>query len=146
MEITPHKHWCHNCVRCAHAYLDLCAMGRNPTEYGFEQSMLTEEGQHRFRLYEKGSIDEEDQYRQFFAREELLSFHLAYRRGCREPLVVQTVEHYPLGESELTEIADTLIRSFAEPTNTIEQETMTCFNEQLDDIRPRFMHTEGNEL
>ena len=142
MEITEHKHWCHDCVRCAHAYLDLLAMGKDPTQYGFDHSMLTEDGRHRFRLYEKGPIDEDDHYRQFFAQEELLSFHLAYLRGCRDQLVIDTVQQFPLNHDELAQIADTLIRSFAEPANTVEQEAMAWFNEQLDVIRPELINTE----
>ena len=86
MEMTDHKQWCHDCYRCAQAFIFFLAEGIDPFEMGFEASMLTEDKKKHFALF-NDDIHPEDKYRQYMADEEGLAFLMAHQKAAKEPLM-----------------------------------------------------------
>lgn len=87
-ETAEHDRWCHNCPRCARAFLFFLAEGKNPYEHGFSRSMLTET---KFDLFSmsKGLVAWEDSYHLFQQQEEHLALFEAMEMGseAKEPLL-----------------------------------------------------------
>jgi hypothetical protein len=92
MEITEYSHWCHDCYRCANAYLFTLALGDDPGEFGFEKSMLECDSRKHFKLFHPR--DKDDDYRTFAAQEEMLAFLMAYEKGNREPLTEEFKKYF----------------------------------------------------
>ena len=86
MEVSAYKRWCHNCERCAQAYLFARATGCDPAMMGFETSMLTAGQRDLFFLFRENSHPR-DAYARYFRRAEMLAFTMARKRGVAEPLV-----------------------------------------------------------
>lgn len=89
MEMTGHTRWCHECDRCARAYLFSVAMGYNTREMEFEHSMLEEEHARYFSFFQEPSPG--NRYREWTSMEEALAFHMAALRGATHPLVAKAV-------------------------------------------------------
>ena len=87
MEMNKHKRWCHNCYRCARAFIFFLAIGIDPFDVGFEQSMMSEDKKKLFDLFDPKRLMKEDQYRHYMAIEEELAFLMALKRGESGPLM-----------------------------------------------------------
>ena len=86
IEMTDHQQWCHDCNRCAQAFVFFLAEGIDPLEKGFEASMLTEDKKNHFTLF-NDVIHPDDKYRQCMADEDGLAFLMAYQNGAKGPLM-----------------------------------------------------------
>ncbi|MCF8051011.1 MAG: hypothetical protein K9L59_07215 [Desulfobacterales bacterium] len=86
LELTDHARWCHNCYRCAQAYLFSTALGMDPAAMGFEASMLEEDKARHFALFHR-PIHPKDVCRRHTCAEEGLAFSMAARRKASDPLV-----------------------------------------------------------
>jgi hypothetical protein len=87
MEMNKHKRWCHNCYRCARTFIFFLAMGIDPFDMGFEQSMLSEDKKKLFDLFDSKRLMDKDQYLNYMAMEEELAFLMALKRGTSGPLM-----------------------------------------------------------
>jgi hypothetical protein len=79
MEVSNYARWCHQCDRCAQAYMYFLAFGRDPLQLGFEASMLEEEKESHYSLFRE-SIHRKDAYHRFIREEEELAFLMVHRR------------------------------------------------------------------
>ncbi len=86
MEMTDFKRWCHDCYRCARAFIFFSAMGIDPYEMGFEASMLSRDKKIHFCVFD-GPHHQDDQYRHTMSMEEELAFLLTFQRGVKGPLM-----------------------------------------------------------
>ncbi|MBW1997279.1 MAG: hypothetical protein JRJ29_04855 [Deltaproteobacteria bacterium] len=86
LEVTRFTRWCHDCYRCAQAYLFWSALGMAPRRQGFEEGLLTEAKRGLFSLFNP-EVHRRDVYRRFVGDEEMLAFLMAARNGVQEPLV-----------------------------------------------------------
>jgi hypothetical protein len=89
--VSDYKRWCHNCYRCAQAYLFFAATGEEPEAAGFEAPMLEEEKAPLFDLF-RGPHHRKDAARRFMALQETLAFSMLARRGDDAPLVRRFAE------------------------------------------------------
>lgn len=85
LEMTDHQRWCHGCYRCARAFVFFGAMGIDPYEMGFAESMLDMDKKKHFALF--GEWDKKDEYHRYMAIEEELAFLLAREKGMKGPLM-----------------------------------------------------------
>jgi hypothetical protein len=79
LEVSNYTRWCHQCDRCAQAYMYFLAFGRDPFQMGFEASMLEEEKESHYSLFRE-SKHRKDAYHRFIRQEEELAFLMAHRR------------------------------------------------------------------
>ena len=86
LEMSGHKRWCHNCYRCAQAYLFFTALETDPAAMGFEASMLEEDKARHFTLFHR-PIHPKDVCRRHTCAEEGLAFSMALRNKASDPLV-----------------------------------------------------------
>ncbi|MBN1532457.1 MAG: hypothetical protein JXA20_07330 [Spirochaetes bacterium] len=85
MELTRHRLWCHNCDRCARAYLFSLALDENTEEMGFRRSMAGKKLMKHFNALNRHH--RRDEYREFTGREERLACRMARAHGHRHPLI-----------------------------------------------------------
>lgn len=86
LELSPHEKWCHECYRCAHAFIFFLAHGKDPFEQGFVTSMLGKNKKKHFSLF-KADIHPDDQYHKYTRDQELLGFLMACQNGAQGPLM-----------------------------------------------------------
>jgi hypothetical protein len=86
MEVSNYARWCHDCYRCAQAFIYFLALGRDPFQQGFEASMLDAEKEIHYSLF-KESMHRKDAYHRFIRQEEELAFLMAYHRGVHGDLM-----------------------------------------------------------
>ncbi len=92
MELTKYKSWCHDCVRCAHAYLYLSAIGYDIKELQFKQDLLLPEYKHLYYVF--SGFSNKDKYKNFVKTEELIAFSLLRLREKMHPLVKEYIKNY----------------------------------------------------
>ncbi|RLB71571.1 MAG: hypothetical protein DRH04_01480 [Deltaproteobacteria bacterium] len=85
LEMTDHQRWCHDCYRCARAFIFFGAMGIDPYAMGFVESMLSADKKEHFALF--GEWHKKDQYHRYMAVEEELAFLMARENGLSGPLM-----------------------------------------------------------
>ncbi|MCD4674689.1 MAG: hypothetical protein K8S18_01675 [Desulfobacula sp.] len=100
MEMNQYKRWCHNCYRCARAFIFFLAMGIDPFEMGFEVSMMPEDKKKLFVLF-GSKIDIEDEYKRYVAAEEELAFLMALKRGASGPLMDLYRSKFQSGKTDI---------------------------------------------
>ncbi|MEN8212216.1 MAG: hypothetical protein ABFR31_10895, partial [Thermodesulfobacteriota bacterium] len=86
MDTHEYQRWCHNCYRCARAFMFFLAMGIDPFDMDFEKSMMPEKNKKHFVIFNRELIDE-DQYEHYMAVEEKLAFLMALKKGAEGPLM-----------------------------------------------------------
>jgi len=85
LEISTQQRWCHDCYRCARAFVFFGAMGTDPYEMGFIESMLAMDKKKNFALF--GEWHKKDEYHRYMAVEEELAFLLARENKMNGPLM-----------------------------------------------------------
>lgn len=80
MELSPYSRWCHNCIRCAQAYLMAVANGIDPKNLGFEADMFAKKFEHHFASGE-GTPHPENLFAKFAQHEEMLAALMAVKHG-----------------------------------------------------------------
>lgn len=131
LELSEHKRWCHDCERCAQAYLYSLALGLDVEAMGFEQSMLEEDKAKYFRLF-AAPIHAADRFRQFIRDEERLAFLWALERGHRAPLIERFHrEHGPQSAQEREALQQSVFAEHSQPSQAIEQEAKDTFTHIL---------------
>ncbi len=94
MEMNTYDRWCHQCYRCAHAYLFARATGIDPAGLGFEKSMFTDDAREYYHLFRENPHPR-DTYARYYRQAERLAFTMAARCGARGPLIDQFRQMFP---------------------------------------------------
>ena len=115
LEMSAFQRWCHNCYRCAQAYLFFMAAGEAPEAAGFEASMLEEEKSPLFDLF-KAPHHRKDAARRFMALQEALAFSMLLRKGGDAPLIRRFAEsHGPVSQRRENKMRRQVFRLQARP-------------------------------
>jgi len=86
METSSYSRWCHNCIRCAQAYLVAVANGIDPVTLGFEADMFAKEFEHHFASSERVPHPE-NLFAKFTQHEEMLAAIMAVECGADRGLL-----------------------------------------------------------
>lgn len=93
LEVTEHDKWCHDCYRCAQAFIFFLAMGIDPYREGFKTSMLELNKKHHFSFFRKDAHPD-DKHHRFTSEEEELAFLMARANGATGPLMDHFMEKF----------------------------------------------------
>ncbi len=93
IELSRYARWCHECPRCAQAYLMLDALGHKPRQLSFKRNMLTMDNAGFFNIFKMNN--DGDEYREYNAMEERLAFSMLERRHAVSPLARSAAESFP---------------------------------------------------
>jgi len=128
MEISPYTRWCHNCVRCAQAYLFALAEKVDPMAIGFETAMLSVEKLHHFAV-SKGTPHAEDEQLRFSQSEERLAAIRARHSGCDS----EVLDHFPGcgNERETRELHEAIFRYQTSPESRVERQAAQLYRRLL---------------
>ena len=128
LEVSDFSRWCHDCYRCAQAFIYFMATGRDPFEMGFEESMLETDKKQHFSLFRE-SIYPEDGYHRFTADEERLAFLMADLAGFNGPLLDLFKERFPRQtEAETARLTGRVFRLHTKPgRRAVERESAALY-------------------
>lgn len=121
MEISPYSRWCHNCIRCAQAYLFALARGVDPKSLGFEEDMLTDAMFHHYTSSE-GTPHPGNQYLRFAQREEMLAAMMTVENGVSKKLLGK-FKADPSDNERKEQLHREIFRYQIEPKGRIERKT-----------------------
>jgi hypothetical protein len=127
MEMCEHERWCHDCSRCARAFLFFLAMGTDPFAHGFIESMTTKDKAHHFALSEE-PIHPDDAFRAFTGAEERLALEMIRSRGER----LAILDHIePLPSKLVDQLSWQIFSLHHEGTLPIEKQAAKLFQKSL---------------
>ncbi len=136
MEVSPYARWCHQCHRCAKAYVFALATGLEPGKLGFERSLLTKDKRGCYFLFRE-DIHPRDMYARNYKQEELLAFSMALQRGVQGPLMDLFRQAIPpVTQKAERKLKRAVFRVHGQPgKHRIEQEAHTLYRELVKSFR-----------
>jgi hypothetical protein len=138
LETAEHDKWCHDCYRCAQAFVFFLAQGKDPFEEGFETSMLELDKKNHFSLFQK-EIHPDDEYHRFISEEEELAFLMARTNGAKGPLVDLFTEKFiNKPDARRKKLEKRVFRLQTTPgSSAIQKEAAAFYKETLSGYLPR---------
>lgn len=131
LEMSAHKRWCHDCERCAQAYVYTLALGMDPAAMGFEFSMLGEDKAEHFRIF-NGPVHASDAFRHFTIDEECLAFLMASQKGAEGALIDRFKrDYFAQVAQQQGALEQRVFCDHSEPGNRLEQSAKDHFSKIL---------------
>jgi len=88
--------WCEGCSKCGRIYIFLLALEINPKKIGFKYDLLSRKYKKLYGIFSSGNIKDYYGYDASGAGsdEQIFAFYLAYKKGCKGPLMTHFVRKY----------------------------------------------------
>ncbi|MCP3955445.1 MAG: hypothetical protein GY697_24975 [Desulfobacterales bacterium] len=136
MEMSTCNRWCHQCYRCAHAYLFAQATGVDPAGLGFEKSMFNDNTRECYHLF-RAPPHPRDAYARYYRQAEQLAFAMAVRRGVMGPLVDQFRQMSPpVNRRTVRKLGQAIFKVHGRPgKHPLEKEAYRFYRERIAGFR-----------
>jgi hypothetical protein len=131
LEMSDHDRWCHACERCAQAYIFSSALGRNPEEMNFKESMLQTSKKEHYRVFGQ-AIHKEDAFRRHIRNEESLALLMADKSGVKGPLMeLFRALNRNAAATEIKKLQKQVFKINAPPKHKLERDAISLYKKYL---------------